>query len=57
MKNNKDHICKECYYMTYDILANARCVHPGKEGQAPIVSEYLPACYRFKSKYGKEVEK
>ena len=33
--------------MTFDVLANARCAHPDKEGHAPIVSEYLPACFRF----------
>ena len=50
MNKYNDHICRECRYMQFDILANARCTHPSKEGQAPIVSEYLPACFRFKSK-------
>lgn len=34
--------------MQFDVLANARCAHPDKEGNTPIVSEYLPACFRFK---------
>lgn len=35
--------------MQFDVLGNARCAHPEKEGHAPIISEYLPACYRFKA--------
>ena len=37
--------------MQFDVLANARCAHPDKEGNTPIVSEYLPACHRFKERF------
>lgn len=45
MNKYNDHICKECQYLIFDVLANARCSHPEKD--APIISEYLPACFRF----------
>lgn len=47
MTKNNDNICKDCAYMVYDVMGEARCTHPGKEGHAPIISEYLPACFRF----------
>ena len=50
MKKNDEHICMECQYMTYDVLANARCAYMEGVQQTPIVSEYLPACHRFKGK-------
>lgn len=45
MTKNNDNICKDCAYMVYDVMGEARCAHPEKD--VPIISEYLPACFRF----------
>lgn len=50
LKSNNNMICKDCIYMSYDVLANARCAHPETDGHAPIISEYSSSCFKFKSK-------
>lgn len=49
MKKN-DYLCMECRYMTYDVLANAICNNPARGGSYPVISEYMPACFRFINK-------
>lgn len=45
-----EHICSECLYFTYDVLANAICTNPERGGDVPIISGYMPACFRFKNR-------
>ena len=50
MKRNNDHICNECLHLVYDVIGNARCYYHVKDSGAPVVYEYLPACFRFKDR-------
>lgn len=47
MKKNNDNICKECGYFAYDALCDPICTNPERGGDVPIISEYMPACFRF----------
>lgn len=49
MKKN-DNICKECGYFAYDALCDPICTNPVRGGDVPIISEYMPACFRFINK-------
>ena len=49
MKRN-DNICKECLYIQCDNRHNVSCLPPTADYPMELVSEYLPACFRFKSK-------